>query len=87
MQREPQRDQVQLTGIHINLEEQAIELEDRHGTVERLVFSGESVLYEGQPLLLTPTEQRATPRQQPTPPAPGQPERSDAPPSQVSHIP
>jgi hypothetical protein len=68
MERESQPCQTDLTGVHINLEAGAIEFEDRHGTVGRLLFTGESVLYEGQPLLLTPMDQRATPRQQPAPP-------------------
>jgi len=55
MERDQQPYQTELTSIHINLAEQAIEFEDRHGTVGRLRFTGETVLYEGQPLLLTPT--------------------------------
>src|SRR5436305_27444 len=50
----------ELTGIHINLEAQAIEFEDRYGTIGRLRFTGETVLYEGQPLLLRPTPPPAT---------------------------
>jgi hypothetical protein len=44
-----------LEALHINLAEQAIEFEDRHGTVGRLRFGGATVLYEGQPLLLLPS--------------------------------
>jgi hypothetical protein len=79
MEREPYREPSQLTGIHINLDEQAIEFEDRHGTIGRLVFGRETVLYEGQPLLLVPTddprtdseaaEQRARAAQAPRPSA------------------
>jgi hypothetical protein len=87
MEREPHPYQTELTGIHINLEERAIEFEDRHGTVGRLVFTSETVLYEGRPLLLTPTDQRDRPRQQPAPPATNQPERSDSPPPHLSHNP
>jgi hypothetical protein len=56
MEREEYRYQRELTGIHINLQDQAIEFEDRHGTIGRLVFGQETVLYEGQPLLLAPTD-------------------------------
>jgi hypothetical protein len=55
MERAKQPYHRELTGIHINLDEQAIEFEDRHGTIGRLVFGHETVLYEGQPLLLAPT--------------------------------
>lgn len=48
MERDRYPDPVQLTGIHINLTEQAIEFEDAHGTVGRLRFTSETVLYEGQ---------------------------------------
>jgi hypothetical protein len=60
MEREHHPDQIELTGIHINLEAQAIEFEDRYGTLGRLRFTGETVLYEGQPLLLRPTPPPAT---------------------------
>jgi hypothetical protein len=83
MEREPPREPSQLTGIHINLDEQAIEFEDRHGTIGRLVFGREIVLYEGQPLLLAPTdtpqtdtelaEQSAGPNQRPRAGAPPRP--------------
>ena len=69
----------ELTGIHINLAEQAIEFEDRHGTVGRLRFTGEIVLYEGQPLLLRPTSDTKPPSPQTTPPPPGQPHRPQQP--------
>jgi len=55
MEREPPPNHIELTGIHINLQAQAIEFEDRYGTIGRLRFTGGTVLYEGQPLLLTPT--------------------------------
>jgi hypothetical protein len=42
--------------MHINLAERAIEFEDRYGTVGRLCFSSETVLYKGQPLLLVPRQ-------------------------------
>jgi hypothetical protein len=45
----------ELTGIQLTLAAQAIEFEDQYGTVGRLRFSGEAVVYEGQPLLLRPT--------------------------------
>ncbi len=54
VKRELQPDQMQLTAIHIDLEEHAVEFGDRHGTIGRLRFSGATVLYEGQPLLFTP---------------------------------
>jgi hypothetical protein len=54
MERDPAPSPTELTGIHINLADQAIEFEDRHGTIGRLVFGQEVVLYEGQPLLLAP---------------------------------
>jgi hypothetical protein len=60
MERESYPEPVHLTGIHSNLEEQAIEFEDRHGTIGRLVFGEETVLYEGQPLLLAPTSDAPT---------------------------
>jgi hypothetical protein len=56
MERESPVEPSQLTGIHINLEEHAIEFEDHHGTIGRLVFGQATVLYEGQPLLLAPTD-------------------------------
>jgi hypothetical protein len=62
-----------LEALHINVAEQAIEFEDRHGTVGRLRFGGETVLYEGQPLLLLPTPPEPTPRparRRPTPTPP-----------------
>jgi hypothetical protein len=73
MEREPQDYHIDLTGIHINLEEQAIEFEDRHGTVGRLRFGAETVLYEGAPLLLRPTPIPAPPRQQTPAQPPDQP--------------
>jgi hypothetical protein len=65
----------ELTGIHVNFAEQAIEFEDRQGTIGRLRFTGETVLYEGQPLLLLPTdpdtrEVRTPPPVSEPPPAP-----------------
>jgi len=53
-ERESHAEPTHLTGIHINLEDHAIEFEDHHGTVGRLRFTDETVLYEGRPLLLTP---------------------------------
>ena len=44
-----------LKGIYINVRERAIEFEDDHGTVARIVFTGETVLVEGQPLTLVPS--------------------------------
>lgn len=44
--------ETQLTGIYINFVERAIEFEDAHGTVGRIAFTGETVLIEGEPLLL-----------------------------------
>jgi len=54
-------------GIPLNLEAGAIEVEDCHGTVGRLRFSGETVLSEGRPLLLTPTDAPALPERPPAP--------------------
>src|SRR5256885_6953258 len=72
MERDHHPKPTQLTGIHINLTEQAIEFEDRHGTIGRLRFTGETVLYEGQPLLLRPTPRDPNAPEQPTvPPPPG----------------
>jgi hypothetical protein len=68
MEREPRPDPIQLTGIHLNLEAQAIEFEDRHGTVGRLRFAGETVLDEGRPLLLMPGGDPATPQEPPASP-------------------
>jgi hypothetical protein len=41
-----------VTAIHINLADQAIELEDRHGTIARVDFGGETMLLEGQAVRL-----------------------------------
>jgi hypothetical protein len=38
MERENQQYHRELPGIYINLEEQAITFEDRHGTIGRLAF-------------------------------------------------
>jgi hypothetical protein len=73
MEHEPRLDPIQLTGIHLNLEASAIEFEDRHGTVGRLRFTGETVLYEGRPLLLLPSGEPASPVDQPASLAPDQP--------------
>src|SRR5437763_2270910 len=73
MEREPRLDPIHLTAIHLNLEDQAIEFEDRHGTVGRLRFTGETMLYEGRPLLLTPTDDPLTAAEPPVPPVPDQP--------------
>ncbi len=91
MERDDYHFQRELTGIHINLEEQAIEFEDRHGTIGRLVFGQEVVLYEGQPLLLappdplaacaSPVEEQRLPQRQPRQNAPSQPPRSAPPPT------
>ncbi len=67
MEREPAPEQTALTGIHINLEASAIEFEDRYGTIGRLRFTGETVLYEGHPLLLTPTSEPSAPAEHPAP--------------------
>jgi hypothetical protein len=40
IEREQRPDQIELTGIHLNLAEQGMEFKDRHGTVGRLVFGG-----------------------------------------------
>src|SRR5436305_12497653 len=77
----------ELTGIHINLETQAIEFEDRHGTVGRLRFTGETVLYEGRPLLLTPTDDPLTAADPPAPPVPDQPPSLADPSPRPSHNP
>ena len=50
MEREETAQPTSLTGIYINLVERTIEFEDRHGTISRLRFAGEVVLYEGPPL-------------------------------------
>jgi hypothetical protein len=83
MEHEHQPDQAELTGIHINFENQAIEFEDQHGTIGGLRFTGETVLYEGQPLLLRPTpDAGAAPEPAPIPPArPTRPPRSSRNPS------
>jgi hypothetical protein len=73
MEREPQIDLIQLTGIHLNLEAHAIEFEDRHGTVGRFRFTGETVLYEGRPLLLLPSGDPTSRVDEPTAPIPDQP--------------
>jgi hypothetical protein len=73
MEYEPRPEPVQLTGIHLNLDAQAIEFEDRHGTVGRLHFTGETVLYEGRPLLLLPSSNPLAPVEAPAPPLPDQP--------------
>jgi hypothetical protein len=44
--------QLPLKGIYIDFDERAIEFEDQHGTVGRIVFSGETVLVEGHLLTL-----------------------------------
>lgn len=77
MEREPHPEPVQLTGIHLNLEAQAIEFEDRHGTVGRLRFTGETVLYEGRPLLLLPSGDPADPEESSPPPVPNHPHAPD----------
>ena len=41
-----------LTGIHINLRDRAIEFENERGTIARIVFTGETVLVEGEGLAL-----------------------------------
>ena len=51
---------IRLTGSYINLAEQAIEFGDRQGTISRLRFTGDTVLSEGLPLLLTSTPDRGT---------------------------
>lgn len=48
-----QSPRIPLTAIHINLEERAIELEDLHGTVARVDFSGETILFNGQATAVT----------------------------------
>src|SRR5438067_13602156 len=73
-EREGTRVPTALTGIHINLKEHAIEFEDQHGTVGRIVFSGETVLVEGQPLTLAPRPEVSQAGSEPTasPDAPDQ---------------
>ncbi len=44
MEREQAPDQLQLTGIHINLADHAIRFEDRPTVPWRLRFTGEAVL-------------------------------------------
>ncbi len=84
MERKIGRTPTELTGIHINLEQGAIEFEDRHGTIGRLLFRNDVTYYEGRPLLVTPrhpTEQpargrgrrRRTRRPSPHFPEPGSP--------------
>jgi hypothetical protein len=73
MEREPRLEPSQLTGIHLNLEEGAIEFEDRHGTVGRLRFTSETVLYEGRPLLLLPSGDPTNSEEASPPPVPDQP--------------
>lgn len=70
---------IHLTGIHINLVEQAIEFEDQHGAIGRLRFTGEQVLYEGQPLLLTPNVDPDAAVEQSVSPRPDTPHPSDRP--------
>lgn len=53
MERECALRPVDLTGIHINLDDHTIEFEDRHGTVGRLLFTHAAVLYEGPPLFVS----------------------------------
>ena len=52
MEREHKPVVTPLTGIHIDLEERTIEFENRYGTVARLLFRGETVLFEGIPVLV-----------------------------------
>ena len=73
--REQHPDQTHLTGIHLNLGDQAIEFEDQHGTIGRLRFTDGTVLYEGQPLLLTPKLNAGLPAE-PTTPRTVEPARS-----------
>ena len=73
MEREPHLEPIQLTGIHLNLEAQAIEFEDRNGKVGRLRFTGETVLYEGRPLLLQPSADPESPVEPPASPGPDAP--------------
>ena len=80
MEREQTAQPTSLTGIYINLAERTIEFEDRHGTVSRLRFAGEVVLYEGPPLaparpelpdpVQTPTADGQPPLPAPLPPPP-----------------
>ncbi len=59
--------------VRLNLEAQAIEFEDRHGTVGRLRFIGETVLDEGRPLLLLSSGEPVPPGASPTFPIPAHP--------------
>ena len=47
MEHEPQHDREVLTAIHIDLIEQAVEFEDRHGTVDRMPFIDGKVVADG----------------------------------------
>ena len=69
MEREETAQPTSLTGIYINLAERTIEFEDRHGTVSRLRFASEVVLYEGPPLAPVRPE-RVEPDHTPTPDIP-----------------
>ena len=69
MEREETAQPTSLTGIYINLVERTIEFEDRHGTISRLRFAGEVVLYEGPPLAPV-RPQHMEPDHTPTPDAP-----------------
>jgi len=51
-----------LKGIYINFEDRSIEFEDRHGTVGRIVFTGDRLLVEGRPLTLAAAREAADER-------------------------
>ena len=56
------KQELPLKGIYINFEERSIEFEDRHGTVGRIVFTGERTLVEGRPLTLAAAREEADAR-------------------------
>ena len=87
MEREQPAHCTALTGIHINLVEQAIEFEDRHGTVGRLRFTDATVLYEGQPLLLMPISDAKAAAEQAIPSRPRQQRCSVVGPRRTPHRP
>ena len=84
MEREGHPYLIELTGIHINFDDQAIEFEDRHGTVGRLRFTGTTVLYEGRPLLLRPPRDAGPTTEQPAAPLPDRPPRRRTQPPRAS---
>lgn len=66
---------ITLKGIYINVEERAIEFEDEHGTVGRILFSGEHILLEGRPFMLSGAEQSSGEPSEPQHDAPAAPQQ------------